>query len=161
MLNFRCAFCQLRFASFVWADPPPPTPLTSLNRVGEDVNPGGHRHGGFAVFSSELCYSVDTRTRPVGRKLTDQNVSWKQEMMIFFNGPVTLKDLGNTSQQNLKPLWSKILGPLTINGQIMHMLQDGIESICRYEPKSSGKNGYSIHIRGRIHVWCCLFTSFF
>ena len=47
-------------------------------------------------FSS--IYSATTRSGPVWRKVTNQNVNWEQRMAIFFlNWPITLKHTDNSS----------------------------------------------------------------
>ena len=40
-----------------------------------------------------MSYSATTQTRPLGKELTNQNVTRKQKIAIFFsNKPITLKN---------------------------------------------------------------------
>ena len=59
-------------------------------------------------------YSATTRTRPLGKKLTNQSVTWEQRMTIFFsNKPITLKNTSNW-KPNKEPSVASLSGNFAI-----------------------------------------------
>ena len=77
-------------------------PCTILYMCGEKVD---NKKRDNTVRYCWLLFSRKALTvRPLGRKLTNQNINLEQRMVIFFvNRPITLKHLENMSMTNLKP----------------------------------------------------------